>query len=250
MDREVPGTTNKGLKGTLAGIGGSLLLVGVIVGVLVYFDVHLLLVDLLRWIDQQGAWAAVLFIGVMALVVVFLLPGVFFTVGAGYVFGIAAGVSYVVAGTTLGAALAFLVARYTFGEKARQFVLKRSKLSLVNDEMAKNDFKVVLLTRLIPFFPSKLANYFFGLTRFRFHNYVLASALGYIPFSLHNVYLGSLVSDLSEVGQGGLARSPLQWALYGCGFLVTIVAIIYFNSLAKRALGKFTSVDHVKDAGL
>jgi uncharacterized membrane protein YdjX (TVP38/TMEM64 family) len=235
-------------RNSAAGIAGSVIVVGALIAVLMYFDVHLKLVDLLRWIDGQGAMAAVLFIGVMTLVMLLLLPGVFFTVGAGYVFGIAEGVLYVVAGSTLGAALAFLIARYLFGAKARNFIMQRSKLNSVNEEMTRHDFKVVLLTRLIPFFPGKLSNYFFGLTQFRFRNYVLATALGYIPFTLHNVYLGSLISDLSELGQGGLGRSPAQWALYGFGFLATIIAIVYFNMLAKRALSQYTTEGKIKDA--
>ncbi|MES2625087.1 MAG: TVP38/TMEM64 family protein [Pseudomonadota bacterium] len=242
-------STDSGLKSSLTGIVVGALLVGALLGVLIYFDVHLKLIELLEWIDDQGIWAAVLFIGVMALVVVFILPGIFFTMGAGYVFGIVAGVIYVVIGTTLGAAIAFLIARHMFGERARKFVMGKSKLSLVNDEMTKHDFKVVLLTRLIPLFPGKLSNYFFGLTNFNFWRYVAASLIGYIPFTLHNVYLGSLVSDLTAVGEGGMARSPAQWALYACGFIATVVAIIYFNSIAKKALEGYTAESEQRDIG-
>jgi uncharacterized membrane protein YdjX (TVP38/TMEM64 family) len=240
---------DNGLKSSLAGFIGALVGLGLLLGVLVYFDIHLQLIALLEWIDGMGPWAAVLFIAVMALVVVFLLPGIFFTTGAGYVFGIVAGSVYVVVGTTLGAAFAFLIARHMFGESARQFVTSRSKLSLVNDEMAKHDFKVVLLTRLIPLFPGKLSNYFFGLTRFRFWNYVAASGVGFIPFSVHNVYIGSLVSDLTAMGEGAMTRTPAQWALYGCGFVAAIVAVLYFNSIAKRALAGYTGESEQRDTG-
>jgi uncharacterized membrane protein YdjX (TVP38/TMEM64 family) len=223
-------------KSSLKALAGSLAIMAVLVAVLMYFDVHLKLIALLEWIEQQGNIAAILFIVIMALTVLFVLPGVFFTTGAGYVFGIAAGTLYVVLGTTLGASIAFLVARYLFGAKAKAYVLSKSTLNLLNDEMTKHDFKVVLLTRLIPFFPGKLSNYFFGLTDFRFGAYVLATFIGLIPFSLHNVYVGSLISDLAELREGGLSRSPLQWALYGFGFVATIVAILFFNRLAKRAL--------------
>ena len=227
-------------KSSLKALAGSLGFVVVLLAVLMYFDVHLKLIELLEWIDDQGAMAAVLFIVIMALVVMFLLPGIFFTTGAGYVFGILPGTIYVVIGTTIGASIAFLIARYLFGARAKAFVLSKSKLQLVNAEMTKHDFKVVLLTRLIPFFPGKLSNYFFGLTDFRFGAYALATLIGLIPFTLHNVYLGSLISDLAELRQGGLARSPVQWALYGFGFVCTIVAIWFFNRIAKRALEGFT----------
>jgi uncharacterized membrane protein YdjX (TVP38/TMEM64 family) len=227
-------------KSSLKALAGSIAVVAIILAVLLYFDVHLKLIELLEWVEEQGAMAAVLFIVIMALVVMFLLPGVFFTTGAGYVFGIGLGTVYVVLGTTLGASIAFLAARYLFGERAKQYVLKKGKISSINAEMTKHDFKVVLLTRLIPFFPGKLSNYFFGLTEFRFGAYALATLIGLIPFSLHNVYLGSLISDLAELREGGLTRSPVQWALYGFGFVMTIVAIWFFNRIAKRALEDFT----------
>jgi uncharacterized membrane protein YdjX (TVP38/TMEM64 family) len=237
------------MKSSLAGIIGGLALLVLLLGVLIYFDVHLKLIELLEWIDTQGAWAAVLFIAVMALVVVLILPGIFFTTGAGYVFGIVAGVFYVAVGTTIGSAIAFLIARHLFGARARKFVMAKSKLSLVNDEMTKHDFKIVMLTRLIPFFPGKLSNYFFGLTNFNFWNFVMASFIGYLPFTLHNVYLGSLISDLTAMGEGGLARTPLQWALYACGFVVTIITITYFNSIAKKALAGYTAESKPGDSG-
>lgn len=233
-------TASNPWKSSLKALAGSLAFVAVILVVLFYFDVHLQLIALLEWVEQQGSMAAVLFIVIMALVVLFLLPGIFFTTGAGYVFGIGLGTLYVVVGTTLGASVAFLIARYLFGERAKRFVLSRSKVGAISNEMTKHDFKVVLLTRLIPFFPGKLSNYFFGLTEFRFGAYSIATLIGLIPFSLHNVYLGSLISDLAELHEGGLTRSPVQWALYGFGFVMTIVAIWFFNRIAKRALSSFT----------
>lgn len=234
-------TASNPWKSSLKALAGSLGFVAVIIAVLLYFDVHLKLIELLEWVERQGAMAAMLFIVIMALVVLFLLPGIFFTTGAGYVFGIGLGTLYVVVGTTLGASIAFLVARYLFGARAKQFVLSRSKVNSISEEMTKHDFKVVLLTRLIPFFPGKLSNYFFGLTEFRFGAYALATLIGLVPFSLHNVYLGSLISDLAELREGGLARSPVQWALYGFGFVMTIIAIWFFNRIAKRALNDFTA---------
>jgi bacteriorhodopsin len=35
-------------------------------------------------------------------------------------------------------------------------------------------------------------------------------------------------------------RSPLQWAFYGLGFVATIVALLYFNNLARRALAVYS----------
>jgi uncharacterized membrane protein YdjX (TVP38/TMEM64 family) len=228
------------LKSPLWALAGSILFVTLIVGALIYFGVHEQLLSLLQWVDAQGAWAATLFILIMAAVVVLLLPGILFTTGAGFVFGLLEGTLYVVLGTTLGAALAFLIARYLFGRRARHFIVAHSRLRVVSEEMTRHDWKVVLLTRLIPFFPSKISNYFFGMTGFSFRGYVLGSLVGFIPFSLHNVYLGSIAADLATLGNQEIGRSPLEWVLYATGFIATVVAIVFFNRLARRALHRYT----------
>jgi uncharacterized membrane protein YdjX (TVP38/TMEM64 family) len=217
-------------------LGSGIALVGLLLLVLWYFDAHKSLLHVLEWVDRQGAWSAVLFILIMALVVILLLPGVFFTTGAGLVFGIYHGTVYVVAGTTLGAAIAFLIARFLFGNRARQALMSNRKIRAITVEAAKSDFQLVLLTRLIPFFPFKLSNYVFGLSEFSFHRFVTATFIGCIPFSLHNVYLGSMAADLASLGAGELDRSPLQWGIYGAGFVATVVAVLYCSRLAQRAL--------------
>lgn len=223
------------------GIVASIVFVGAVLGVLVYFGVHQQVVVLLRWVEAQGLWGALLFIAVMAMVILFLLPGVLFTTGAGFVFGVVEGTLYVVVGSTLGAAIAFLVARYFFGERAAGFVRSQAKLNLVSQEMTPNGWKIVLLTRLIPFFPGKVSNYFFGLTKFSFQGYVVGTFIGFTPFSLHNVYLGSLAADITTLGVRNTGRTPLEWSLYGGGFVATLIAVIYLNHLARRALARYTT---------
>ncbi len=229
-----------GLKRPLMGISAGIAFVGLILAVLVYFDLHAQLVGLLEWIDAQGLMAGIYFILLMAAFVLLLLPGIFLTTGAGFVFGVIEGTVLVVAGTTIGASLAFLIARHLFGERASGFIVGRSNLKVVSDEMARHDLKIVMLTRLIPFFPGKISNYFFGLTSFTFKGFVLGSLVGLIPFSLHNVYLGSIAADLVSLSRGEVERSPLLWGLYGLGFVATIFAVIFFNNLARRALTAYS----------
>jgi uncharacterized membrane protein YdjX (TVP38/TMEM64 family) len=227
----------------LLGVAGSLLFVAIVLVLLVHFGVHKEVLHLLQWFKQQGAWAPVLFMLIMAAVVVLLLPGALFTVGAGFVFGVVAGSVYVLLGTTLGAVLAFLIARYCFGQRAREFVMARAKLKLVNDELTPNGWKIVLLTRLIPFFPGKISNYFFGLTQFSLRGYIGGSLLGFIPFTVHNVYLGSLIADISSFDFTSRERSIWEWGLYAGGLLAAIAVIIYLNRLASRALAQYTEQD-------
>jgi len=229
----------KGIVSPLWGIAASILLVVALLAVLIHFGAQEQVLRLLRWFDTQGAWASLLFILAMAAVTVLVLPGVLFTTGAGFVFGVVEGSICVVVGTTLGATLAFLIARYLFGQRARQFVMARSKLRLVSEELTPHGWKIVLLTRLIPFFPGKISNYFFGLTPFSLRGYVVGSLLGFTPFSIINVYIGSIAADIATLGERSLGRSPLEWTLYIVGFVVAVVAVLYLNRLARRALTRY-----------
>ncbi len=222
------------------GIIVSVLFFTAILGVLLLFGVDEQVLRLLTWLDAQGAWASLLFMLIIAAVVVLLLPGALFTLGAGFVFGVVEGTVYVVFGTTLGAIIAFLIARHLFGERATRFVLRHNKLKLVSEELAPQGWKVVMLTRLVPFFPFKLSNYFFGLMPFSLRGFTGGTFLGIVPFSVHNVYLGSIAADIATLGTRNTDRTPLEWGLYGAGFFVAVGVVIYLNRLARRALTRYT----------
>ena len=221
----------------------SILFVALGVTLLMYFDVHEDVLQLLDWLDSLGIWGPLLFIMIMMLVVMLVLPGIMFTAGAGFVFGLVEGTVYVVVGTTLGAGLAFLIARYLFGDRASQFVLRRARLRLVSEELTPHGWKIVLLTRLVPFFPYKLSNYFFGLTQFSLRGFMGGTFVGVIPLSLHNVWLGSIAAGITVPGGHIAARTPFEWVLYGGGFLVIVGLIVYLNRLARRALANYTEED-------
>lgn len=239
------------MQSPVTAIAASALAVAALVAVLVWLDVDEQLLQVLRWIDGQGVLSVVWFVLIMAGAVVLLLPGVLLTTGAGFVFGVLEGTAYVVLGTTIGACLAFLLSRYCAGERLRAWIRRHARFYSVTCEMERHDFQVVLLTRLIPFFPGKLSNYYFGLTGFRFRGYALGTLIGLVPFSLHNVYLGSLAADLVTLDARSYGRTPVEWTIYGIGFAATVVAVIYLNRLARRALARYdASALEAHDAGV
>jgi uncharacterized membrane protein YdjX (TVP38/TMEM64 family) len=215
----------------------SIICVTAILALLIYvgFDAKVLLI--LQWFDAHDTWAPILFVLLMATVVFLILPGIWLTMGAGVLFGVVHGSLYVILGTTLGASISFLVARFFFSAHSQQYLVKRqNKLKFLTDHFKSKSWKIVFLTRLIPFFPAKLANYFFGLTRCSFLHYVIATFIGIIPFSVHSVYLGSIVTDIATLGNRNSDRSQLQWGLYILGFLATLTIVIYLGRRAVRYL--------------
>ena len=69
------------------------------------------------WVGQMGMAGIFIFIGVYAVATALMAPGSILTFGAGFAFGLWKGFLAVSAGATLGASLAFLVARFIAREK-------------------------------------------------------------------------------------------------------------------------------------
>jgi uncharacterized membrane protein YdjX (TVP38/TMEM64 family) len=119
------------------------------------------------------------------------------------------------AGETLGACLAFALARGFLGQRARDYFGKHAKLRIFNEALADEGWKFIALTRMTPFFPFKLSNYLFGALGFRFSDFFWGTLLGTLPLSFVMVYLGSLIPDLSGIDGHSPWDSP-----YATGFSI------------------------------
>jgi uncharacterized membrane protein YdjX (TVP38/TMEM64 family) len=106
------------------------------------------------------------FIGVYIVTVALSLPGAtILTLCAGAIFGSVTGTLVVNVGATIGATLAFLVARFLL----RDWVEKKfgEKLKPFNEGFSKNAINYMLFLRLVPLFPFFLINLVSGLTQIR-----------------------------------------------------------------------------------
>lgn len=176
------------------------------------FNPQELLRNALQWIDSLGVVGGMAFIAIYIIATVAFLPGSILTLGAGVVFGVVLGAMYVFVGAVLGAIAAFLVGRYL----ARGWISKKiegnQKFASIDKAVAREGFKIVLLTRLSPVFPFNLLNYAFGITGVSLKDYALGS-VGMIPGTVMYVYIGSLAGDLARIGTEGQPTNPaVQWA--------------------------------------
>lgn len=220
----------------------KLLLVAILVAGLFalakYFNVQERLRDALDWIAGLGAWGPATFIVIYIMACVFLVPGSVLTLGAGVLFGVIRGSVIVSAAATLGATAAFLVGRYFARNWVSRKIEGNEKFKAIDDAVAKEGWKIVLLTRLSPVFPFNLLNYSFGLTKVALRDYFFASWIGMMPGTVMYVYIGSLAGDLATLGAQGRSRTPGEWILYGVGLLATVVVTVYVTKIARRALAK------------
>ncbi|MBD2429044.1 TVP38/TMEM64 family protein [Phormidium sp. FACHB-1136] len=194
------------------------------------------LLGALGWIDSLGVVGGLAFIAIYIMATVAFLPGSILTLGAGVIFGVVMGSVYVFVGATLGAIAAFLVGRYLARDWVSRKIEGKPSFSAIDQAVAEEGFKIVLLTRLSPVFPFNLLNYAFGLTGVSLKNYALAS-VGMIPGTLMYVYLGSLAGDLARLGTETTAANPVaQWAIRLIGFVATVAVTLYVTRLARQAL--------------
>ncbi len=181
-----------------------------------------------EWIQGLGMLGPAAFVFMYAAAVVAAVPGSAITVAAGALFGSVVGVIVVSIGSTTGAALCFLIARY-FARKATARWLSRNDRFRKFDEMTeRHGAMIVAITRLIPLFPFNLLNYAFGLTRVRFGTYVFWSWLCMLPGTVLYVVGADALTRIAAEGR-------VPWGLVGA-LAVTAMILTVLVRLAHRKL--------------
>ena len=196
------------------------------------------------WVGQMGVAGIFIFIAVYAVATVLLAPGAILTIGAGFAFGLWKGFLAVSGGATLGAALAFLVARFVARDKIEAMAQRNEKFRRIDSAIGKQGAKLIFLLRLSPVIPFNLSNYFYGLTGVRFWPYVLASWIGMMPGTFLYVYIGTAGKAAVSAAAGGEAMKHgwQYWTFLSIGLLATIIVTIWVTKIARDALKKNAEV--------
>jgi uncharacterized membrane protein YdjX (TVP38/TMEM64 family) len=194
--------------------------------------------DFNDWISQVGVIGIFIFIAVYAAATVLLAPGAILTIGAGFAFGLWKGFLAVSGGATLGAALAFLVARFIARDRIEAMTRQNDKFQRIDNAIGKQGAKLIFLLRLSPVIPFNLSNYFYGLTAVRFWPYVLASWIGMMPGTFLYVYIGTAGKAAVAAAAGGEAvkHGWEYWAFLSVGLVATIIVTIWVTKIARDAL--------------
>jgi len=196
------------------------------------------------WVGQMGLAGIFIFIAVYAAATVLLAPGAILTIGAGFAFGLWKGFLAVSAGATLGASLAFLVARFVARDKIEAMARRNSKFQRIDNAIGQQGATLVFLLRLSPVIPFNLSNYFYGLTAVKFWPYVLASWIGMMPGTFLYVYIGTAGKAAVSAAAGGEAvkQGWQYWTFISVGLVATIVVTIWVSKIARDAVKKTADV--------
>lgn len=190
--------------------------------------------DLRSWVAGFGPAAPLLYGFAYVLATVLFVPGSALTIGAGVAFGLLWGTVLVSIASTVGGALAFLLARYLLRDRVESWVAGREKFAMVDRAVAEKGWKIVALTRLSPVFPFNLQNYAYGLTGVGFRGYVLASWIAMLPGTLLYVYLGAAGVQVAAAATG--AASWGRTALQLLGLVATLAVAVVAGRIATRVL--------------
>ncbi|WP_051838622.1 TVP38/TMEM64 family protein [Streptomyces sp. NRRL WC-3742] len=136
-------------------------------------------------------WFAPLFALVYAVGTLAFVPRPALNAAAGLLLGIQEGVALAVAGTTVGAAMAFGLGRW-LGREALRPYLRGKVLGALDRRFTEQGFRSVLVLRLLPGMPFQAGNYGAAFSGVRFLPFVLATLIGVVPTTA--VYVAAAAS--------------------------------------------------------
>ncbi|MEV5356701.1 TVP38/TMEM64 family protein [Streptomyces sp. NPDC052693] len=146
------------------------------------------------WPPQlSGAAAALVFAAAYGVCTVAFVPRPLLNLAGGALFGSQAGLGAALAGTVLGAGIAFCLGR-ALGQDALRPLLRGRWLKAADGQLSRHGFRSMLAIRLFPGVPFWAANYCASFSRMGLLPFLLATALGSIPNTAAYVVAGARAS--------------------------------------------------------
>lgn len=164
-----------------------------------------------QWVQQAGVAGPIIFMLIYIIGTVLFLPGSVITLAGGALFGPVLGTFYNLTGATIGATLAFLIARYLASDWVEQKTGGRMKQ--IKQGVENEGWHFVAFVRLVPLFPFNLLNYALGLTRIKLSHYIIASYICMLPGGFAYTYLGYAGREAVAGSEGLIQKGILALAL-------------------------------------
>ena len=197
-------------------------------------------------LDRTGAFGMVVFVVLYVIDAVLLGPAWLFALVAGLAFGLVRGGILVWASATIGAAAAFLIARYFARHRIEKIARNNEKYEAVDRAIQRHGWKVVLLLRISPLLPYTLSSYIYGLTAVDFWHYLIATAVGILPMVAVYVSIGAAGREAALAAASGGHHSMTEWIVLGVGLIFTIAAGFLIARAAKRELAALRAEREVR----
>ncbi|MET8678957.1 TVP38/TMEM64 family protein [Streptomyces sp. NPDC004647] len=170
-----------------------------------------------------GGTAVVLFAVAYGLCTAALVPRPILNLAAGALFGSQFGLAAAIAGTVLGAGVAFGLGRL-LGQDALRPLLRGRWSAAADRQLSRHGFRSMLAVRLFPGVPFAAANYCAAVSRMGWMPFLLATGLGCVPNTAAYTLAGSQASAptsptfliaMGFIAVTGLAGLVVAWRKRG-----------------------------------
>ncbi|MBT3033176.1 MAG: dihydrolipoyl dehydrogenase [Candidatus Thiodiazotropha sp. (ex Lucina pensylvanica)] len=190
---------------------------------------------IISWKDSNPLLATVVFFIVYVAVTALSLPGAaVMTLAIGAVFGLLWGLVLVSFASTIGATLAFLIARFLLKDTVQDRYGDR--LKAINEGMRKDGAFYLFTLRLVPIFPFFVINLLMGLTPIRTWTFYWVSQVGMLAGTVVYVNAGTQLATLDSAS-----------GILSPGLIGSFVLLGLFPLLAKKLVTLLKQRKALKD---
>lgn len=186
------------------------------------------------WINSLGWIGPVIYVGLYMASALFFIPGSPLALLAGFVFGPIWGALLAVTGATLGAAAAFLAARYAAREMVAGWMRSNPQLKKIDDGVNEQGWRMLMITRLVPVFPYNVQNFVYGLTKINLLQFVLVSWICMLPGAVAFAFMAGSIAAGEGMGN--------TLIYLGVGAVFFVILSLIPGWIKKRNAGKVAAV--------
>lgn len=191
------------------------------------------------WVDDNWLWSRLAYIGIIIFqIIIAIIPGEPFEIGAGYAFGAVEGTVICILGSAIGGTLVFLLVK-KFGIKLVEVFISVEKINSLKflKDSKKRDILMFLLF-FIPGTPKDVLCYFAGLTNMDLKTWLLITTIAKFP---------SIVT--STIGGNAIGMENYQFAIivFVVTFLISGAGLLFYNHFTKNKEKEAASADEKED---
>lgn len=182
------------------------------------------------WVEEKGILGVLAFMGMNILqVLLAVIPGGPFEIGAGYAFGVVKGSLICDIAMTIASVIIFLFVK-KFGLRFVELFVSKEKIESVKFlKSSKRSESIIFLLFLVPGTPKDLLSYLVGLTDMKLSHWIFICGVGRLPAIFLSALSGSAL---------GSARYHLAIILIAAIIMLYVVGIILYRIHNKRAAEK------------
>ncbi len=185
------------------------------------------------FIAQYGLWGRAAFvIMVIFQVVIAIIPGEPFELGAGYAFGFLEGTFLMTLGIVLGSAIIFALVK-RFGVAVLEIFFSAEKIkSIAFLKQTNRLFFIAFFVFLIPATPKDLLSYGVGLTKIDFWKWMFLAGVARLPSIVTSVYCGKAIQE------GEWLKAVICFGTTGIFSIFSLLIYRRISAKKERALNK------------